>query len=414
MSDTAIRVENLSKLYRVGEIGTGTISHDLNRWWSRFRGKEDPYSKIGESNDRTQVGDSNYVWALQDIDFEVKQGEVLGIIGHNGAGKSTLLKVLSRVTGPTKGRIQAQGRMASLLEVGTGFHQEMTGRENIFMNGTIMGMTRQEIKSKLDEIVEFAGVARYLDTPVKRYSSGMTVRLGFAIAAHLEPEILVVDEVLAVGDAEFQKKCIGKLQDISERGRRTVLFVSHNLSSLLELCTRGIVLSKGGLVFDGPVRDAVDRYLSGGDNTAIYVRPESEPQTVEPFIRKIQVINQGGDVSTFFEFSDSVRVSIHLENLKRISANIFLGMAVRSGAGSKLFTSVHTIEDTNQAQFVVNIPSNTLLSGMYSIDISVFGDRQVFDYQSAVCYFTIADSESGLQRYADHSIGNLYVNCEWS
>ena len=233
----AIKVENLSKQYRLGQVGTGTISHDINRWWHLMRGKEDPYLKIGESNDRTSKGNSEYVWALRDINFEVEKGEVLGIIGKNGAGKSTLLKLLSKVTSPTIGAIKTKGRIASLLEVGTGFHPEMTGRENIYMNGTIMGMSRQEISAKLDEIVEFAGVSRYIDTPVKRYSSGMTVRLGFSIAAHLEPEILIVDEVLAVGDAEFQKKAIGKMQDVSKGEGRPVLFVSHNMASVRALCS---------------------------------------------------------------------------------------------------------------------------------------------------------------------------------
>ena len=210
MSDIAIQFENVGKLYHLGSVGTGTLSHDLNRWWqTKILRKEDPYLRIGETNDRAHRGNSDFVWALRDINFDVKQGEVVGIIGKNGAGKSTLLKLLSRVTAPTTGVIRAKGRIASLLEVGTGFHQEMTGRENIYMNGAIMGMTRAEISRKLDAIVDFAGVERYLDTPVKRYSSGMTVRLGFAVAAFLEPEILVVDEVLAVGDAEFQKKAIG-------------------------------------------------------------------------------------------------------------------------------------------------------------------------------------------------------------
>ncbi|MFZ9295445.1 MAG: ABC transporter ATP-binding protein, partial [Bacteroidia bacterium] len=226
MSDSVIKVENLGKQYHLGQVGTGTITHDLNRWWHRLRGKEDPYLKIGETNDTTKKGKSDLVWALRDINFDVKQGEVLGIIGKNGAGKSTLLKILSRVTSPTVGEIKVKGRIASLLEVGTGFHPELTGRENIFLNGAIMGMSKQEISSKFDEIVDFSGVERYIDTPVKRYSSGMYVRLAFAVAAHLEPEILIVDEVLAVGDAEFQKKCMGKMKDVSGAGR-TVLFVSH-------------------------------------------------------------------------------------------------------------------------------------------------------------------------------------------
>ena len=265
MGNTVIEFNNVGKQYILGTIGTGTLSHDLNRWWANIRGKEDPYLKIGEANDRTQKGDSRFVWALRDINFKVNQGDVVGIVGKNGAGKSTLLKILSRVTSPTTGNIKIKGRIASLLEVGTGFHPEMTGRENIFMNGSIMGMTKAEIKSKFDEIVDFAGVAKYVDTPVKRYSSGMMVRLGFAIAAHLEPEILVVDEVLAVGDAEFQKKAIGKMQDVSKGEGRTVLFVSHNMAAVRSLCTRGIMLKNGMVDFIGSIPDTLDHYLKDDD-----------------------------------------------------------------------------------------------------------------------------------------------------
>jgi lipopolysaccharide transport system ATP-binding protein len=246
-------------------VGTGTLSHDLNRWWHQVRGKENPYLKIGDVNDRSTKGSSDYVWALQDINFEVERGEVLGIIGKNGAGKSTLLKILSKVTAPTTGSIKSRGRIASLLEVGTGFNGEMTGRENIYLNGAILGMTKKEITSKLDEIIDFSGCERYVDTPVKRYSSGMTVRLAFAVAAFLEPEILVIDEVLAVGDAEFQKKAIGKMQDISKGEGRTVLFVSHNMAAVKSLCTRGIVLENGKVVFEGGVDEVVDKYLVGQD-----------------------------------------------------------------------------------------------------------------------------------------------------
>ncbi len=262
MSNIAIEFNNVGKMYRLGRVGTGTLSHDLNRWWTTtILRKEDPYLKIGETNDRSKKGHSDYVWALRDISFKVEQGDVVGIIGKNGAGKSTLLKLLSRITSPTTGAIRYQGRIASLLEVGTGFHPEMTGRENIYMNGSIMGMTKKEINRKLDEIVDFAGVERYLDTPVKRYSSGMTVRLGFAVAAFLEPEILVVDEVLTVGDAEFQKKAIGKMNDVAKSGGRTVLFVSHNMAAVKNLCTRGVVLQNGMLAFDGTTEEAVNYYL---------------------------------------------------------------------------------------------------------------------------------------------------------
>ena len=260
--DVILKVENLSKQYRLGIVGTGTISHDFNRFLARIRGKEDPYLKIGESNDRSTKGTSEYVWALKDINFEVKRGEILGIIGKNGAGKSTLLKILSKVTGPTTGAIKSKGRIASLLEVGTGFHPEMTGKENIFLNGAILGMTKKEIASKLDEIIEFSGCERYVETPVKRYSSGMKVRLAFAVAAFLEPDILVVDEVLAVGDAEFQKKAIGKMQDISSQGGRTVLFVSHDMGAIKSLCDRIIVLENGKTSFSGEPIKAVNYYLS--------------------------------------------------------------------------------------------------------------------------------------------------------
>ena len=263
--DVILKVENVSKQYRLGVVGTGTISHDLNRFLAKVTGKEDPYLKIGESNDRSTKGTSEYVWALKDINFEVKRGEILGIIGKNGAGKSTLLKILSKVTGPTTGFIKYNGRIASLLEVGTGFHPELTGKENIYLNGAILGMTKAEINAKYDEIVEFSGCERYIDTPVKRYSSGMYVRLAFAVAAHLESEILIVDEVLAVGDAEFQKKAIGKMQEISKGEGRTVLFVSHNMAAVQNLCTRGIVLENGCVVFEGDVNSSVDYYLNLGN-----------------------------------------------------------------------------------------------------------------------------------------------------
>lgn len=285
-SDIVIQVDNVSKQYRLGEVSTGSLHHDINRWWHRVRGKEDPYLSVTGENIRTRRREvkaetlkskiseiselqhsslsefsSDYVWALRDINFEVREGEVLGIIGRNGAGKSTLLKILSRVTAPTLGEIRVKGRIASLLEVGTGFHQDLTGRENIYLNGAVLGMTKQEIRGKLDEIVDFSGCAAYLDTPVKRYSSGMVVRLGFAVAAHLDPEILIVDEVLAVGDAEFQKKCIGKMQDVASHGR-TVLFVSHNMGSVLKLCTRAVTLMDGCLYDQGPVDRVISNYLA--------------------------------------------------------------------------------------------------------------------------------------------------------
>ena len=312
MKDIILKAENVSKQYRLGQVGTGTLSHDLNRWWHSIRGKEDPYLKIGEVNDRSTKGTSDYVWALQEINFEVERGEVLGIIGKNGAGKSTLLKILSRVTAPTTGKIKFGGRVASLLEVGTGFHGEMTGRENIFLNGAILGMTKKEITSKLDEIIEFSGCERYIDTPVKRYSSGMTVRLAFAVAAFLEPEILIIDEVLAVGDAEFQKKAIGKMQDISRAGGRTVLFVSHNMVAVKQLCTRGIVLENGMMKFEGNIDDALDVYNAETSGTVSNMEWGilQAPGNSSAKITSIRITSKGD----FFYIENEIQIEIEYVN----------------------------------------------------------------------------------------------------
>ena len=332
MSETILKIENLSKQYRLGTVGTGTISDDLKRWWYNLRGKEDPFLKIGDVNDRSTKGTSDYVWALKDINFEVKKGVVLGIIGKNGAGKSTLLKILSKITSPTTGSVKFNGRVASLLEVGTGFHGEMTGRENIFLNGAILGMTKKEITAKYDEIVEFSGCERYIDTPVKRYSSGMTVRLAFAVAAFLEPDILIIDEVLAVGDAEFQKKAIGKMQDISKGEGRTILFVSHNMAAVQSLCTRGVLLENGGIKFSGNLDECVHIYLQNknwkGINKNVikkgklqlsiekinFITPKenSSPITGQPL--SIEFILKKTTTKIF----KSVRLDFKIEDLERI------------------------------------------------------------------------------------------------
>ncbi len=297
MSNIAIEFDKVGKLYQLGSVGTGSLSHDFNRWWqTKILRREDPYLKIGETNDRTTRGNSDFVWALRDISYSIEQGDVVGIIGRNGAGKSTLLKLLSRVTAPTTGVIRARGRIASLLEVGTGFHPEMTGRENIYMNGSIMGMTRHEITSKLDEIVDFAGVERYLDTPTKRYSSGMMVRLGFAVAAFLEPEILVVDEVLAVGDAEFQKKAIGKMQDVASGEGRTVLFVSHNMAAVKNLCKSGIVLENGTTAFVGTADDAIKRYLAANEELSHTERIIDRIKYLKPSIHIDKILINGSEL----------------------------------------------------------------------------------------------------------------------
>ncbi len=314
MGDVAIKFENVSKQYRLGLVSTRTLSHDLKRWWiTNVLGKEDPYLTIGETNDRSTKGESEYIWALKDIDFEVKKGEVLGIIGKNGAGKSTLLKILSRVTSPTTGCIHADGRIASLLEVGTGFHPELTGRENIFMNGAIMGMTNAEITRKMDEIVDFSGCERYIDTPVKRYSSGMTVRLGFAIAAHLEPEILVVDEVLAVGDAEFQKKAIGKMKEVSNGDGRTILFVSHNMGAVSRLCNK-VVLLKNGKTFNiGAVNDIIEQYIS--DNVVEHAFYNSENEKLPTQIQQAELLNNQNILTSTFTTQDIIKIKITIKNI---------------------------------------------------------------------------------------------------
>ena len=302
---TVIKVENVSKQYRLGKVGTGTISHDLNRWWHNLRGKEDPYLKIGETNDRTQKGSTDYVWALQDINFEIEQGSAVGIIGRNGAGKSTLLKILSRTTAPTTGDVKLKGRVASLLEVGTGFHPELSGRENIYLNGAILGMTRREITRKFDEIVAFAGVERYIDTPVKRYSSGMYVRLAFAVAAHLESEILIIDEVLAVGDAEFQKKCLGKMNDVSKGEGRTVLFVSHNMGSIRALCKKGIYLLNGSVGFIGSINATIDKYTN---QPTLLGSLNNEKDKIQ--IKSVSIANQLRETKAL-EFGDTLIITLN-------------------------------------------------------------------------------------------------------
>ncbi len=375
MSDIAIKFENISKQYRLGVVGTGTISHDLNRWWHTVRGKEDPYLRVGEVNDRSVKGDSKYVWALRDITFDVKQGEVIGIIGKNGAGKSTLLKILSRVTSPTIGTIKAKGRIASLLEVGTGFHPELTGRENIYMNGSIMGMTKPEITSKLDEIVDFAGIERYIDTPAKRYSSGMTVRLGFAIAAHLEPEILVVDEVLAVGDAEFQKKAIGKMQDVSRGEGRTVLFVSHNMASIKKLCDRGVLLENGQVSFNGGIDDTISQYLKKNtDATYVDLKDRKDRKGSGRFrFTSIRFLDEeNNDVSEVFS-GNYLKVELHYEKDEDIKMeNMIMDLSIRDDYQNSIFQFISdemgvTFNENKDKSIILEIPKLMLRGGTYSV-----------------------------------------------
>jgi lipopolysaccharide transport system ATP-binding protein len=380
-----ISVENVSKQYRLGEVGTGTLSHDVNRWWHKVRGKEDPYLKIGESNDRSKKGDSDYSWALRDVSFEVKQGEVLGIIGRNGAGKSTLLKILSRVTTPTTGEIKVKGRIASLLEVGTGFHPELTGRENIFLNGAILGMRKHEITRKLDEIIDFSGCERYIDTPVKRYSSGMYVRLAFAVAAHLEPEILIVDEVLAVGDAEFQKKCLGKMKDVAGEGR-TVLFVSHNMAAIEILCTTAILFHSGKLVKEGPPSATIITYLSQGfalsvkpENGSLSNRPIKEIQIQDISFKSLEVTS-----SCLIHSREFLEATITISS-KRILHDVVIGLNINDNSGVRVatlwsgFNSQRFDLKAGLNRFHLSLDSLPLIPGNYGVDVTVGLDGQGLD-----------------------------------
>ncbi|WP_179005933.1 ABC transporter ATP-binding protein [Winogradskyella forsetii] len=387
-SDIILKVEGVGKQYRLGLVGTGTISHDLNRWFNKVRGKEDPYLKVGESNDRSSKGNSDYVWAIKDINFEVKRGEVLGIIGKNGAGKSTLLKILSRVTGPTVGKVKTKGRIASLLEVGTGFHPEMTGRENIFLNGAILGMTKAEINSKIDEIIEFSGCMRYVDTPVKRYSSGMKVRLAFAVAAHLEPDILVVDEVLAVGDAEFQKKAIGKMQDISKGDGRTVLFVSHNMAAVKSLCTRCVVLEHGTSVFEGNTSDAIDFYLSQNKIQANIPLEERKDRSGKGSLRfkNISILNERNEEQTNLLSGELYSVKIACKTITK-QTNVKIRIQFVDSKGAVRFLCNNYFVDTEMLNLEVSdyhviefvIPKFPLPNGNYMVQLSCFSTEGLQD-----------------------------------
>lgn len=378
MKNIALEVENISKQYRLGQVGTGTLSHDLNRWWHKIRGKDDPYLKIGESNDRTLKGNSDYVWALRDINFKIEQGDAVGIIGRNGAGKSTLLKLLSKVTKPSTGNIKVKGRIASLLEVGTGFHPEMTGRENIYLNGAILGMTRREITRKFDEIVDFAGVERYIDTPVKRYSSGMYVRLAFAVAAHLESEILIVDEVLAVGDADFQKKCLGKMGDVSKGEGRTVLFVSHNMAAVKELCNSGVVLKNGQMIFQGTSLASVLEYQKDSNKVSSYHCDNPLEAigndnirvlhfSVEPIIGEVISISSGVNVKLKF-YNNRPNINLDVTFELRTTEEI---VVYHTGA----LISVSNDSKIGYYDLSFQMPSNLLNAGAYYFKL-IFGEGQ--------------------------------------
>jgi lipopolysaccharide transport system ATP-binding protein len=411
----AIKVENLSKAYQLGEIGTGTLSRDLERWFAKIRGKEDPFLKIGETNDRTSKGTSDVVWSLKDINFEIAEGDAVGIIGRNGAGKSTLLKILSRVTSPTTGNIKVKGRIASLLEVGTGFHPELTGRENIYLNGAILGMRKKEIAKQFDAIVDFSGVERYVDTPVKRYSSGMYVRLAFAVAAHLDSEILIVDEVLAVGDAEFQKKCLGKMGEVSKGQGRTVLFVSHNLNAVAALCNSGIFLKNGLIKFQGDAAASIKEYNNDRENT---------------FSKEI-IINRGKKKAWFSDFrlternTESVIVGSFKPGVVKVAVesvvnyeNIYIGIGINDSNEVRLFTlfskfygKQYNLKPGNNV-FSCSLDSIPLKPGNYLVELFVGTDYETLDYYSGL-QIEIKIPEQIDFILPDSSQGSIVITQHW-
>ncbi len=417
-----LKAENISKQYRLGLVGTGTLSHDLNRWWAGIRGKEDPYLKVGSVNDRSTKADSDYVWALKDINFEVQQGEVLGIIGKNGAGKSTLLKILSRVTIPTTGEIKTKGRIASLLEVGTGFHPELTGRENIYLNGAILGMSKAEIKSKEAEIIDFSGCERYVDTPVKRYSSGMRVRLAFAVAAFLEPDILVIDEVLAVGDAEFQKKAIGKMQDISKGEGRTVLFVSHSMAAVKSLCTRAIVLEHGKTVFEGGTDEAVDFYLNNenmqlGSGIADY--KDVELGTGDLQLLQVSVTDNMQRIRTAFLQSEAIYVQI-IFLAKTELKGMRINLSVKNSYGVVAFvTSSHELTKSGISKgehtLKLIIPAYLLNKTQYTLTLNAgIPGKRVLIEPIDILLVNIEGENAGGSTYIEKWPGLVSPKLEWT
>lgn len=413
MSQVVIKAENISKQYRLGLVGTGTVRDDFKRWWYHLRGKEDPFLKIGEANDRSQKGESDYVWSLKDINFEINQGDSVGIIGRNGAGKSTLLKILSQVTLPTTGKIYTKGRIASLLEVGTGFHPEMTGRENIYLNGAILGMRKHEITRKFDEIVAFSGVERYIDTPVKRYSSGMYVRLAFAVAAHLESEILIVDEVLAVGDAEFQKKCLGKMNDVSKGEGRTVLFVSHNMAAVRSLCSKGILLENGNITSNGNVELVLDNYQK--NNFADFTDVFSGSNVIRKAILKTKnnaiKYNTNFKLDVYFESSIAIRNLVLGVVIKDVNDVALVGVNNKNYQKEKLH-----VENIFKGKVSIEIEKIKLFPGTYKIDLFL-GDSitDIESHQDALI-FTITEShDSHILNTLNFSLNKVFhESIHWS
>lgn len=397
-----LQAQNISKQYRLGTVGSGTLRDDVLRWWHTMRGKEDPFQKIGETNDRTQKGVSDYVWALQDVSFDVEQGDVLGIIGRNGAGKSTLLKILSKVTAPTTGKIKVKGRIASLLEVGTGFHPELTGKENIYLNGAILGMRKHEITRKLDEIIDFAGVERYIDTPVKRYSSGMYVRLAFAVAAHLESEILIVDEVLAVGDAEFQKKCLGKMKDVSVSEGRTVLFVSHNMDSIIRLCNKTLYLKTGSICSGGNTELIIQDYLSS-ESRLEYEKAfqyNEEPNEIAHLLH-YRIINNLSESQLNYNIHEEIGIEMTFQ-VNADTNDLVCGINVFNQVDVHLFSSHDTFNDSRRYtkgiyKSTVWIPKNILSEGIHFVSVALmtYSPFKAIEHDKSNIGFNVSDKQDG-------------------
>jgi lipopolysaccharide transport system ATP-binding protein len=388
-----IKVENLSKAYQLGDFGTGTISRDLERFWARLRGKDDPFLKIGEINDRSVKGESDVVWSLKDLNFEIEQGDTVGIIGRNGAGKSTLLKVLSRVTSPTTGSAKVKGRIASLLEVGTGFHPELTGRENIYLNGAILGMRKAEIKRKFDEIVDFSGVERYIDTPVKRYSSGMYVRLAFGVAAHLDSEILIVDEVLAVGDAEFQKKCLGKMGDISKGEGRTVLFVSHNMGAVKKLCKKGMYLDKGLIVEYDNIEKVIDSYTTYSKQTqSIYLMPTPKKKDeVLGYISKFTIEDENGNICSDILVGDKWQIRIAFSVTTKVK-HFIIALGISDSMDINIRTTWSLPIDLEAGDYEAVFKEDNLLlsTGSYNISAGLSSYEKTIQYLEGVAGINVS------------------------
>jgi len=415
-----IKTEDLSKLYRLGIVSTKSLVHDINRMWARITDKEDPYGKIDLHGQTGRKSNEKFLWALKDINFEINQGDITGIIGKNGAGKSTLLKILSRVTSPTSGSVKVKGRIASLLEVGTGFHQELTGRENIFLNGSILGMTKAEIKKKFDEILDFSGVEKFIDTPVKRYSSGMYVRLAFAVAAHLDPEILIVDEVLAVGDSEFQKKCIGKMHDVSSKEGRTVLFVSHNMGAIRNLCKSSILLEKGMIKNFGMTEDIISEYLNQDSNEK---RSTAEFNTKDSsaYFKKISISSGKSEMpSAEIDVTSSFKILFEYCTKKNIPG-LKLGFSVYSGKGVKIFYDsrdiVYPAESGGITNFLseVIIPGNFLAPGNYYMNVILHIENiQSFDFKERAIVFDVIESGSAQHKLNGKDIGLVLADFEWN